>query len=199
MLAEMSSKNSKTTSIEKNSSVQKSFLPDSKDIVVQNFVPSEINPVFIQKIWEDNRRDDLRMMRTAECDLETSLLATKQPSNIGLDDPMDNGLTESRTAKTEAKEGSGRPKKTTNELMIANGSLSDSNFVQRKTKILKEAKEMLKLVGDEVVVMERKGPWIGNKATFNSKDCKATTMYDCDIVRDKVGECFTQVWSQFLQ
>ncbi|KAK8601218.1 hypothetical protein V6N13_059056 [Hibiscus sabdariffa] len=89
------------------------------DIVVQNSVPSESNMVFIQKIWEDNRRDDWRVMGTSswlakenvrmvqwneencsdhlvlsiECNLETSLRVTKQPSDIGLDDQMDNGLT----------------------------------------------------------------------------------------------------------
>ncbi|KAK8577988.1 hypothetical protein V6N13_076662 [Hibiscus sabdariffa] len=159
----------------------------------------------------------------AECNLETSLRATKQPSNIGLGDSMVNGQTESisrakladvieynghqrkvrqtseilapwtewvEPQKQMQKRGWRRPKKTTNELTIVNGFLSDSDFVQRKTTILKGAEETLKLVGDEAVVMERKWLWISNKATFNSKDCKATTTYDGDIAGDKVGECF---------
>ncbi|KAK8977937.1 hypothetical protein V6N11_059566 [Hibiscus sabdariffa] len=118
----------------------------------------------------------------AECNLETSLRATKQPSNIGLGDSMVNGQTESisRAKLADVIEYNGHQRKVR----------QTSEILAPWTEWVEPQKQMQKRVGDEAVVMERKWLWISNKATFNSKDCKATTTYDGDIAGDKVGECF---------
>ncbi|KAK8614083.1 hypothetical protein V6N13_122458 [Hibiscus sabdariffa] len=97
MLDEMSSKQSETLVIEKTISIQRSILPESKDTIVRNSIPSKTNLVFMENLWEDNRREDWRVMGTwswlADENVEESIQAIQQSKDTDLGGP-DHGSTE---------------------------------------------------------------------------------------------------------
>ncbi|KAK8690902.1 hypothetical protein V6N13_074428 [Hibiscus sabdariffa] len=92
------------------------------------------------------------------------------------------------------KRGRGHPKKTiANQLSLMDPYLNSISLIERSSGYCSDyrgTKTTLIVVGDEAIVMERKGPWIGSEATLGSKDFVATTMYNESITRNYVAKCF---------